>query len=346
MPGVGQNIAAADYNVIQSLISPILGTGLSGYGQALQSTQVAITNIVTVAQWNALQNDIIKLNYHQLNTSPIYNSNPLTTATNVIQIRESDRSAYQQVAIGLASFSSATSGGVSYPGAYALAPVGQTTTPTVPASPVPNLGSFPVVGQRLASWGGAASGVQTVTHTVAITFPTALAAIYFFNTGSTIKLNSIFVPSQVTPKNTSWQTLLSNMGTITFGRLGTSSSNAVGTVTSYGWNYFKANLTATQIVYTNSLGTQGTSLYAPNKVEITCQLDTSGRVLTFNVLFQDLSTAAYELLADPATGLSHSQYSIDEDATGTLTSIVNVTYASGSYVSVVPYLPTPSGTGP
>ena len=106
MPGVGSKIVANDYNTIQSAIAGVLGQNSAGYGQAPSSSQVASTSKITAAQWNALQNDISAVNYHQLNAAPSYSGSGLTTASTSIKIKESDRAAYLAVAQALASSSS------------------------------------------------------------------------------------------------------------------------------------------------------------------------------------------------------------------------------------------------
>lgn len=65
----GQNtlIIANDYNVIQSKIALVLGSGSGnkGYGQTLSSAQVGQFSTITVAQWSALRDDIARARQHQ-----------------------------------------------------------------------------------------------------------------------------------------------------------------------------------------------------------------------------------------------------------------------------------------
>jgi hypothetical protein len=64
---VGDTITAARYNTVQSRIGTILGTGsgTSGYGQTLSSSQVAVSSTVTVNQINNLITDMKKARQHQ-----------------------------------------------------------------------------------------------------------------------------------------------------------------------------------------------------------------------------------------------------------------------------------------
>jgi hypothetical protein len=341
---VGDHIAAVDYNNIRSLVAGVLGKVSTGYGQDLSaSSPVATTGVIYAAQWNALESDITKLFWHQLNSAP---SPVLTHATNTIQIADADRAAYLQMATALCSPSTSTVGGVNYPGCYIAAPTGQNNTPIS--------GSFPVRSQRTETWGGTTqsltfpviteSNIPTVTHTTTLTWANASAAQYFFNSGAVVTFTASRTGGSTNLKNTSWTSLLSSMGTITFGYTGVTAS--AGSGSSYGWSYFNSNRGGTlTTIYSNSVGTSGSSLYAPNQYVILANLSSDGTILTFSVQFQDLSTKTTEQAykTSPAGGSQPSNvYDVDEDVDGTLTSNLNITYASGSYVSATAYIPTPA----
>lgn len=335
---VGDLIAANDYIAIQTAIAGILGQVSGGYGQTVSSGTVASTNKITVKQWNDLQNDITAVNYHLLNTAPAYSSNfptvpagPLTTATSTTKIREADRAAYLAVANALASPTPVTVGGVSYPGAYIPAISGQNSSTQGP-------GGF-LQSQRTANWGGTASGKQTVTHVFQVVFASLNAAKYYFNAGGSIQFSAT-QSSNAAGKNYSWYTMLTNMGTITFGKTATTVDSGNGTGSAYGWDYFSVNSSVTQTIYTNSLGASGSSLYAPNQYDIKCSF--SGSTFTFTVEFQDLSSAANEA----AFAGGAATWRIDQDVTGTLTSNIDLTWASGDYVSSTAYKPTATTTTP
>jgi hypothetical protein len=316
MTGVGSTIVANDYNTIQSTIAGILGQNSAGYGQTLQSGQVATSGKITAAQWNALQNDISAVNYHQINSAPSYNSSPLTTATTSVKISESDRAAYLAVAQALSSPSSSSVGNVSYPGCYVQAPAGQYTTPVS--------GAFPVVSTRAPNWN------NTVINTVTLTFSSNLAAEYYFNSGSVFNITANATGGQVSvigTKDYSWATLLANMGTITLGYTATTKTGASGTGSGYGWTWFNANRGTTVTIYSNVI----TGTYAPNQYDLNCTLDASGTVLTFQCYFQDLS------------GQPNIPWGTDENVTATITSNINAIYSSGA-VSVAAYLPSPSAS--
>jgi hypothetical protein len=322
MTGVGTNIAAVDYNNIQTIISGILGQNVNGYGQIVRSGQVVSAATITAGQWNNLQADITAVNQHQLNADPVYNGSPLTTASNSVKIYEHDRAAYLAIAQALANTSSTTVGGVTYPGCYVIAPTGQVTVTG---------GSFPITSTRSASWGN--GGSTTINHTVTLQFPSNAAADYFFNSGSSIKFSASATGGTISTsgtKDSSWATLLTSVS-ITFsyaGVNGVKNGVSAGTGTAYGWNYFNANRGIPQQVFQNITGDS----YSPNQYDITASLNANGTILTFTCQFQDLSAG-----------------NVDENVTATISNIINIAYASGSYVSVTTpnnYLPTPVTTVP
>jgi hypothetical protein len=367
MSGVGNPIIYADYNSIQSLVNTILGTTSTGYGQILQSSQIssagnnlkAQTGDISVPQWNALQNDITRIFYHQLNTAP---TPALTTALTTTTIKESDRAAYNAMTLRLTDALPSTYLGVSYPGCYTQSVTGQNTTGTD--------GLYKITSTRITKWGGTYAGqgvsqppsyiathpvsdVQTVSHVCTVTFANANAAKYYFNAGGVINFSALRDDSIIsgTPgngKNTSWTTLLATMGTITFGFAGVTRDGSAGNGSVFGWNYFANSVPNTTLtLFTNSVGSIGSSLYAPNQYTLKGSLNTAGTVLTFTAEFADLSNAISEDAADSITGLSHNPlFALDQDADGTLIHSVGLVYASGNYVSTTPYLPVLRTTNP
>jgi len=358
-------VAANDFNTIQAAIAGIYGKVPAGYGQNLSTFDAAVATgaKITTAQWNALQADITAVNWHQLNAAPVYNGNPLTTATNTVKVRQADRAAYLAVALALSNPSPTTIGGVSYPGCYVKAATNQFTNPVPGASENDN--SFPAVSVRNQSWGNTSSGTSygtqpsgkqsvicetTLTFTAQGGYSANQIAEWFFQSGSSITFSGSRQFGTVSGKNTSWTALLNNMGTISFSYSGvTATGNPVlssggSGLTTYGWNWFNNNKGANGIVIcTNSLGTTGSSLYAPNQYTLTASIDATGSILTFIATFSDLSTAYTKTQADGATGGNPNDtttFSIDDPVDGTLTSIMNVKYATGPYVDVTAYLPT------
>jgi len=317
MASVGSNISAADYNAVQNIIAPILGTAATGYGQILQSNQVLVNNKITQADWNALQADITKTFYHQIGTAP---SPSLTTATTLIKIAYSDLNAYSVMSSALANTSSNTSNAVTYPGAYNQIASNQYITPTSGAS----IQGFPHQVTRdgvSRPWGGTTtpnagpgynfqsvkSGIPIISEQMSVTwnagtgYTGAQAAQYFFNSGGQLQFSASLGDTGSTPtstivppagtKNNSWWNLLDKMGVITFDYNGVRYSGTGGTVTSIGWNYLQSNKGQPLVpIFTASLGAAGSSIYAPNQYTIWAGLNTQGNVLTFQVFFEDLSS--------------------------------------------------------
>jgi hypothetical protein len=364
MTGVGTNIAANDYNTIQGIISNVL---VNLYGQTAQSSQVSTTGVILAQQWQQLLYDITAVNYHQLNVGPLYNSYPLTIPSNgtgvsqaigvttytnaapAVKVKDADRANYLAVATALANPAPSTVGGVTYPGCYTVSSSSSEQTKIA-------AGSFLAPSIRIGTsspWGSTSNGTAQggtnqlgfITLAVTLTFPTSDAAQYYFNTGGSVVLSGNATAGQtgtVNTKDNSWQVLLSNMGNIIFNYSGVSSSSNNGNGTSYGWASLNANKNISRTIYTIATSSQ---LYAPNQVTITANLNSSGTVLTFTMRLEDLSTAATKV----ASGISPSDsllYSIDTPVTATISGNLTVWYATGNYVSVSNYLPTPVITTP
>jgi hypothetical protein len=275
MAGAGTNIAANDYNNIQAIIAGRLGSGIGTYGQTLYSAQVATSGKILAQQWQALLTDIAALNYHQLNTGPQYSGSPLTVPSNgtgisttigtttytnappAVKIRESDRAAYLAVATALVDINPSTVSAISYPGAF-------TTNINAAQRTTVAAGSFIAPSVRtgnISPWGSTINGTaqaspggqQLISMIVTLTFPDALSAQYYFNTGGSIIISGNATAGQTAvsgTKDNSWQILLSNMSNVVFNYTGTASSASNGVGTAYGWSYFNANRNTTKTIYT------------------------------------------------------------------------------------------------
>jgi hypothetical protein len=166
--------------------------------------------------------------------------------------------------------------------------------------------------QRTSNWN------STITQTITVDFGSADAARFYFNTGSSFIFSSTFTPTTVNPKNTSWQTLLSVMGEITFNH--TQTTAASGTQTAIGWYDLT---TSNQTIFTKTVENP---TYNPNRYRIQARTDSNRQVLTFTITFED--------------SYAPGGYGRDEQVTGTLVSNAIVRRASGTNVSV----PKPSAT--
>lgn len=265
MAGVNTAILATDYNTIQSNVNNILGIGSGdyGYGQSVTSSQVARTNRITVAQWNALRNDLLKARNHQ---TSVDESGSLTIASTTTRIREADRLAYS-------TFSNliTTNRLVTPPSTQASLTTLQTVTRTSP-------------------W------ATTISHELTISFLSENDSRFFFNSGSSIKFSSSMTGYSAGPSllvNQSWATLLTNMGIISFNAYSTTSS---GTGTAQAIGFY--NLTNTnQLVFTKLV--EAGNQYTPNQYEL--YVRKSGNSVIFTPTWSYVSDGNYGFF-EPADG--------------------------------------------
>jgi hypothetical protein len=307
----GQNtlIIANDYNVIQSKIALVLGSGSGnkGYGQTISSSQVGQYSTITVSQWSALRDDIARARQHQtgvtLGTKApedvgyVAGSDlPIPNASK--QVKDTWRAAYLSVA---------TDADTNY--LTAPPPSGQASRVDLVTQQIRN-----------TPWNG------TITQSIAITWATADDARYFFNTGSQIEFSADRSGGSPGLKNGTWTAMLSGMGTIAMNHTQTTCTGT-GVTSSLGFY----DLTTTNGVIFEKDAPTGA--YTPNKYYIYARVNDTGanrRILYFDIVFGDDSPAPPSV-PDPGFG-------IDENVDGTLTSTVQVYRASGTNVSV----PTPS----
>jgi hypothetical protein len=265
MAGVNTAILATDYNTIQSNVNSILGIGSGdyGYGQTVTSSQVARTNRITVAQWNALRTDLLKARNHQ---TSVDESGALSIASTTTRIREADRLAYS-------TFSNliTTNRLVTPPSSQASLTTLQTVTRTAP-------------------W------ATTISHEVTITFASEDNSRFFFNSGSSIKFSSSMTGYSAGVSllvNQSWATLLANMGIISFNAYSTTSS---GTGTSQAIGFY--NLTTTnQLVFTKLV--EAGNQYTPNQYQL--YVRKSGNSVIFTPTWSYVEDGNYGFF-EPADG--------------------------------------------
>lgn len=291
----GNKITGAQYNSIQSTIASVLGTGSgnSGYGQTVLSSQLTIpatSTKITTGQWQNLYNDILICYNHQ-NSS----NGTLTYPTTSVKVSASDYNAYETMANGCLT------NRLQFDSGYAATRSLLDTTQ--------------------------ASGWNTVVrHVVTLDFLSTENARFFFNTGSQIRFSAYLGGGPFTSgtKDFSWSSTLTQMGTIFMGPTSTGTSGvatAPGTGSSIGWHGLT---TSYQLVYSKEATT-----YIPNKYTIHALK--SGSTVTFAIQFQDLSAGGNMATNNPGTGnAGYPQYEVDETVTGTLHSLVSMYYASGS----------------
>lgn len=248
-------IRTSDYNDIQSRLAAVLGTGSgnSGWGQTVQSSQVATGNKVTVNEYAALKKDIIGAYRH------IYGSDPsLVDATVSSKVRANALTApYKQY--------------LTYVNIIEARKLEQ---PPVSQSVTNNHGSK----QYTSTW------TEYLTSTVTVSFSSGDQARYFFNSGGELRFTSGRTGGATNQHNTTWTTLLTTAGTQAFG----GAKPSQGTSPDDGTNYHKLT-TSYQPWYEAS----ASSPYAENTYRISARLVSTGnpKDIEFKIEWVDDYTA-------------------------------------------------------
>jgi hypothetical protein len=295
----GATITADDYNTIAGKINEVIGTGSGdkGYGQTEIST-LSSGATITAAQWNSLLDGLQKSALHQGLT--ITNSGESVSAGgNILPFGDF-------VPSGLTFDESAGSTDVEQIIINRLtAAAGDLTSGSLGDS------------SRTDSWSA------TVEHSFTVTFTDANHARHFFNSGGSINFTASRSGGSSTDQNTSWDGLLSAMGTIKFGANATTTSGS-GTAASIGFHDLTGSA---QQIFTHS----PSSPYATNDYTINASI--SGAVITFDVYFNDDHVAQTGTLTSgdaeqPAPNEGQGWTGADA-VDGTLTSTIAFTKMSG-----------------
>jgi len=291
----GAKIYASDYNVLQSTISTIMGTGtgLYGYNQTLQSSQLIATSgkypPIRLTDWRALRNDIVNAYTHIGNPGNLTVPN---NPTNANKVTATDYNNY--LAILNATYAASTT----------TPPSGQASLVTL------------AQGVRTTSWNG------IVTQNVTLTWPNNNAARGFFNSGSQIRISASlagYANDASKAKNDDWKKMLSDMGTISlgFGSVTTTGSYDVIFTPVNGVGGFYLLSQTSKLIFQK--GSTDIS-YRPNLYAINASVNSAGTQLSLSIAFKDLDTGGP---------------SVDENVSGTLTSTVQAYYSTGSAVQAV-----------
>ena len=163
---------------------------------------------------------------------------------------------------------------------------------------------------------------STTRQTITCTFSSADEARYFFNAGSNLKFQASFTNYTTDGSllvNQSWNILLANMGIITFNAT-TTTNTGTGTANTVG--YFNLN-TIDQVLFTKFVEASNPSYY-PNQYDLYARLGATPNIIIFTPTFSYTGGPV-----GPGTGV------VPEPANGTLTSILQTYYATGTNVQVV-----------
>lgn len=252
-------ITAARYNNLQAKVANILGngSGTSGYGQVLESSQVSADTLIDSQHMADLYTDMVAARVHQVGSVP--QSISTISAGNIIEEDSDDTGTgrgilqYEDLADTIETDKN-------------LIYVADTSQSTITTSKI--------ASTRTASWGG------TVDHVVTVTFASADARRHFFNAGGEIRFTADLDPGGSTGKNNDWNNLLSQMGVVKFKSSNTSSD---GSSPGTSFNIGNFDLTSSnQMIFRKD----GSGTYSENDYNINArELSTSS--LEFTIQFRD-----------------------------------------------------------
>ena len=297
------DITAARINNLQSSISLILGTGSGqdGYGQSVTSVSVNNTgDVVEAADMNAIYADILKARVHQVGVGDVgiaevvQNLNIVAEQTsNFINDQGESLTDPDGFKKGIEDFESLmtqvqTDKALIHPSQAAIEP-GISST-------------------RSSTWNG------LIVHEVAVTFSSAAAKRFFFNTGGEIRLSANNTGAS-TPKGLDWAQLCSQIGIIKFSAETTVSTSGGGgsTVGNYDLT------TSFQNIYQKIGSGTYSAVYAGNIYTVKARSDTATRII-FRIEFNDVVQVG----------------NIDNNVDGQLESVVQHYRASGDVVATAP----------
>jgi hypothetical protein len=182
-------ITAATFNSLQARVENILGVGIArlGYGQAVESSQVGTTDVVTADDLRRLKNDINKIRVHQtgsLSNLDDIDSQDLIGAADVEGNTNKGFNAFLSIVDTLE-------------GDVYEVDATQYTIETATSS------------IRYTPWNG------TPVHSFTITFDDGDHRRAFFNAGGEIHISAELITDN-SLKGQDWATMLQNMGTLKF----------------------------------------------------------------------------------------------------------------------------------
>ena len=189
----GNTILRSDYNNIQTKIANILGagSGQSGYGQALSSSQVAANAVIDDAHWDNLRTDLLKARQHQTGV------NEATNLTDVYVgqlIDDAVITPYETFATTVET------------NKFAIAANQQEQSAATTLTTVRNFQIGP--GQftgPISRWN------FTITGFIVYTFSSAAEARYFFNAGGLLRFQGDAGANGGVPKNQTWWNMTSGV---------------------------------------------------------------------------------------------------------------------------------------
>ena len=254
--GQGQLIQYTDYNSIRTVVDSVMGTGSTGYGQTLVSSDVSQGATITALQWFNLRTDMVKARQHQIGSavgsSSATDGRNLVIPTSGLTITEALRAQFSTFATAI-----------------------DTNKRTIDTDAVGGQFSAEglVTGTRSSSWNG------TLTNTVTITFSDANHPRYYFNAGGKIRISANITTG--TSKNNTWNTMFTQMGEFVMDYTSTTytGSSAVGSGLGYD------DLTTSNQVIGQKAAPSGS--YAENLYVIRARKSVDNTQVILTIEFQD-----------------------------------------------------------
>ena len=264
------DITAARINNLQSSISLILGdgSGQNGYGQVVTSVPVSNTgDVVEAADMNSIYADILKARVHQVGPGDIGIAEVLQ---NLNIVAEDTSSFIDDDGVTSLDPDGTKKGIVDFENLMTQVQADKALIHPSQAALEPGISSV-----RSSSWNG------LIVHEIQVTFSSASARRFFFNTGGEIRLSANNT-SASTPKGLDWSQLCSQVGTIKF------SSNSTTSTTGGGTSIGKYSLTASyQDIYQKIGSGTYSAVYAGNIYTVKARSDIDTRII-FRVEFNDV----------------------------------------------------------
>jgi len=252
----GSLVLASDYNAIQTTVSNVLGTGSgnSGYGQSVTSSQKTNSDSIDAVDINQLYADIQVAHTHQQGSA----------SSLIAQVTTSDLIE--------------ANNGVSFKGwtQYETAANLISSNRLIANAASMTATAAKTTETKAAGWNGSNNQIVTVT------FASAAARRYFFNSGGEIRI-SASVASGGNTKSQDWATMCSSSGTIKIAEGSITKTGASGTI--YG-SYDEGTIPGTS---TKIFDRVGSGNYAENSWTINAT-NTSATVITIENIFNDADT--------------------------------------------------------
>lgn len=231
----GSNILASDYNSLAGVTASAaasaaaatqvagylwgVGYGDRGYGQSSPALVAAAANgAVTASDWSTLRSVLNSMATQQGSTITL----PANAVAGASVVADANYAASLNTLDANRNIGAA--------GGMTLTPSALTIT-------------------RASTWG---AGSTAITCQASATFASEDAARYFFNTGGT--LNMVLAhPNTTSTQNANWNTILSALGTVSFGAHSTTRSGSGGTPAAVG--YYELTTAAQTILNGANIGT-------------------------------------------------------------------------------------------